>query len=198
MYDFVYFAHSEIYSGYTILPINNVFRPFYVNAFFLVSGYLLFKKQWSESMLSQSVRNWISPMGGRLLISNVMYRLAIPTILFAFINFFPKKIIRGEGIEVKDLLMDTLGGCSLWFTCSLVLVELFIFVILLSRSNKEWIYLIISVLIALIGLFIIDGGVSILGSEDIPWFYKRATIAQFYVICGGVFCKYENQISRIV
>lgn len=60
----VYFAHSEIYSGYTILPINNVFRPFYVNAFFIVSGYLLFKKQWSESMLSQSVRNWISPMGG--------------------------------------------------------------------------------------------------------------------------------------
>lgn len=127
-----------------------------------------------------------------------MYRLAIPTILFALINFFPKKIIRGEGIEVKDLLMDTLGGCSLWFTCSLVLVELFIFVILLSRSNKEWIYLIISVLIALIGLFVIDSGVSILGSEDFPWFYKRATIAQFYVICGGVFCKYENQISRII
>lgn len=60
----VYFAHAEIYTDYTIMPINNVFRPFYVNAFFFVSGYLLFRKQWSESMLSQPVKAWLSPSGG--------------------------------------------------------------------------------------------------------------------------------------
>ena len=60
----VYFAHAEIYTDYTIMPINNVFRPFYVNAFFFVSGYLLFRRQWSESMLKQTLKEWLKPYGG--------------------------------------------------------------------------------------------------------------------------------------
>lgn len=61
---FVYFAHAEIYTDYTIMSVNNVFRPFYVNAFFFVSGYLLFSKQWSKLLINQPARTWIRPNGG--------------------------------------------------------------------------------------------------------------------------------------
>lgn len=128
----------------------------------------------------------------------MLFKLAIPSIIFAFINFFPKKVIRGEGIEMKELLADTLGGCSLWFTCSLVLVELFIFAMLLTRSNRAWGYLVISVLVAMMGLFLINQDTRLLALSDFPWFYKRAMLALLYVVSGGLYFKYEGQIVRIV
>lgn len=39
----VYLCHSEVYSGGKVL-MGNLVHPFYVNAFFFVSGYLFFKK----------------------------------------------------------------------------------------------------------------------------------------------------------
>lgn len=99
---------------------------------------------------------------------------------------------------MKELLADTLGGCSLWFTCSLVLVELFIFVMLLSRSNRTLGYLLTSVIVAMMGLFLINHDTNLLGLSDFPWFYKRAMLALLYVVCGGIYFKYEEQIVRIV
>lgn len=40
----VFLLHSETYYGYGDLQLGIIFRPFYVNAFFFVSGYLLFNK----------------------------------------------------------------------------------------------------------------------------------------------------------
>lgn len=60
----VYLAHAEVYTDYTIITINNVFRPFYVNAFFIVSGYLLFRKQLSQTVVEQGLRDYIGFHGG--------------------------------------------------------------------------------------------------------------------------------------
>ena len=48
----VYLLHSEAYYGYGSVQYGVFFRPFYVNAFFLVSGYLLFRKLLNVSALT--------------------------------------------------------------------------------------------------------------------------------------------------
>ena len=40
----VLFIHTVSYYGYSIPNVANFIHPFYVNAFFLISGYLLFRK----------------------------------------------------------------------------------------------------------------------------------------------------------
>ena len=36
---FVFFAHAELYTDYTIQPVDYFFRTFYVNGFFFVTGF---------------------------------------------------------------------------------------------------------------------------------------------------------------
>ena len=40
--------------------------PFFTNAFFFVSGYLLFRKQLAPNVISQNISNWMSSWGGAL------------------------------------------------------------------------------------------------------------------------------------
>lgn len=60
----VFLNHSEIYYGYTIPNIGAVYRPIFVNTFFLISGYFLFRKQWSDSFMVMPYKEWISTHGG--------------------------------------------------------------------------------------------------------------------------------------
>lgn len=66
---------------------------------------------------------------------NILWRIAIPSVIFALIEFFPKKIIRGEGIEIKDLILETIGGGTYWFTSALVVAELIL--LLLFNTRKK-------------------------------------------------------------
>lgn len=45
---FVFFVHCQLYYG-TIFNFNYYIYPFYVNGFFFISGYLLFRKQLSSN-----------------------------------------------------------------------------------------------------------------------------------------------------
>lgn len=47
----VFLLHSEAYYGYGSVQYGIFLTPFYVNAFFFVSGYLLFRKWLNSSNL---------------------------------------------------------------------------------------------------------------------------------------------------
>lgn len=66
------------------------------------------------------------------MLSNILFRIALPTVIFSTINFFPKKILRGEEIDLWSFAHDTILGGSLWFTCTLTVAELLIFLLLLG------------------------------------------------------------------
>lgn len=51
----VYLLHSEVYYGYGNVQYGVFFTPFYVNGFFFVSGYLLFRKLLNVSALTWGV-----------------------------------------------------------------------------------------------------------------------------------------------
>lgn len=54
----VFFVHSQLYCGYWMGVANVFIHPFYVNAFFFISGYLLFRKQLSEPLVGQKVAEY--------------------------------------------------------------------------------------------------------------------------------------------
>ena len=55
----VFFAHCNHHYGYDMHIINRFIFPFYVNAFFFVSGYLLFRKQLSDPLISQRASEYL-------------------------------------------------------------------------------------------------------------------------------------------
>lgn len=172
------------------------YRPIFVNAFFIISGYLLFRKQWNGSMLALNRKEWTAVYGGGwTLFSNIIYKLAIPTVLFSFINFFPKKILRGQAINISDLFFDTLGGCSIWFTAALAIAEIIIFVILLSRVSKK-VMAILLVIICVIGSFLLSSDFAIV-NKTFPWYYKSGLTACGLLAFGGILSQFPEFMNRI-
>lgn len=60
----VFYSHCSIFYGMSIPLMRNVIEPFYVNAFFFVSGYLLLWKQLSSPKIDETRRTFMKPMGG--------------------------------------------------------------------------------------------------------------------------------------
>ena len=70
----VFFVHCESYYGRT-LSFDNFIYPWYVNAFFFVSGYLLFWKQLSVPKIDENHRTYMLTGGGKVLMFNILYRI---------------------------------------------------------------------------------------------------------------------------
>lgn len=61
----IYFYHTTVYMQFDISnSIHPYYRLFYTNAFFFVSGYLLFSKQLSFPLKSLDFKGWNNAVGG--------------------------------------------------------------------------------------------------------------------------------------
>lgn len=60
----VFLVHTQSYYGKGLGNANLFIHTFYVNAFFFVSGYLLFWKQLSEPKILEDGKTYISAVGG--------------------------------------------------------------------------------------------------------------------------------------
>lgn len=191
----IYIYHTSFYLG---IPSTGyaLYEPFYVNIFFFISGYLLFRQQLSAPAAKQTDRAWKDGEGHRLL-SNIICRIAIPTVIFSMINYFPKKILRGQEIDMWTLCHDTVLGGSLWFTCALTVAELLFFFLLLSRVKHVLFYFACAMLIASAGFYIEQSGVIINGSASVPWCYQKGMIATLYMAAGALFWKIEQYSDRV-
>lgn len=195
---FVFLRHSENYYGQDLGWFDGLYQPFYVNAFFFVSGYLLFWKQLSTPKIEETSKKYLTG-GGRLLFSNVLFRIIIPSIIFAVIEFFPKKLIKGDGLNATDLLIETLGGCTYWFTSALVVAELMFLILLLTRRRNIWFYSIIAFVLSTFGWYLIKTNFSIIGGyPSFPWQYKIGFICMCYLALGGLYWKYEASINKLM
>lgn len=67
----VFLRHSEAYYGKDLGWFDGLFLTVYVNAFFFVSGYLLFWKQLSEPKILEDTENYL--MGGVRFCSSMCY-----------------------------------------------------------------------------------------------------------------------------
>lgn len=195
---FVYFGHSELYYGAYIDPIDYFRLTFNTNAFFFVSGYLLFWKQLTSPRIDADFSEFTFREGGMLkTLGNLLYRIVIPSIIFAFIVFFPKNLLRGDNILVKEFIYDTLGGTTFWFTSALVLAEIILLLLLMTRKKNIWFYVPFCVGFSVLGWYLASNNIDLVnGTSSFPWHYKQALISMAYIAAGGLYWRYESCIRK--
>lgn len=187
----VFFRHSENYYGYHLGRMDSLFLPIYVNAFFFVSGYLLFWKQLSEPRILEGRRHFILTGGGKSLIMNILYRIIIPSIIFSIIEFVPSCLMHGRGIDIGFALYKTIGGGTYWFTSALVVSELILLGLFCSRKRNIWFYVIFCVLLGFAGLVIVRLGIL----QNGLWAWRQGLIALVFLAMGGLYWRYEKEID---
>ena len=192
----IYLYHAEFYCGVGETTLQFFYLPFFTNSFFFVSGYLLLKKQLSAPLILCDRSTWYYAEGGGIsLLKNILFKIAIPSVVFSTLIYFPKRILRGEGVDIYSMLHDTVLGGSLWFTCALVVAELLAFIVLFTRKKSVWWYVFAGILSVFLANAISNTGLKMWESDKIPWQYKSGLIAFFFLACGGLYKKYEAKID---
>lgn len=185
---FVYFYHAENRAHFRFLDRNFdvFFEPFFVNTFFVVSGYLLYKKQEQIYQRVQSVRDWFNEYGVSYL-KNIVFTLMIPSVLFTSILFFPKIFLRRQEFNICIFLEQTIGGGSLWFVAALAVAQFLIFVLLFFRKLSLLLWGLFGVACLLIAVLLHRAGY-----ENAPWYYQSGMCAVFLIWFGALIFKIEK------
>ena len=139
----VFVNHCEFYADSSFFNIRPFYKLFFVNLFFVVSGYLFFRKQLNSPVIDET-RSEYAKGTGRKTLTNVVFRILIPTIIFGLFFFIPKIVIRGEGFDFEYLFMDVFLGNWSWFTSTLFVTEVLLVAMLFFRIKNLWFYLSIS------------------------------------------------------
>ena len=191
----VFLRHSENYYGKNLGWFDGFYLTIYVNAFFFVSGYLLFWKQLSSPKIDEDKALYVSRNGGgKALLNNVIFRIVIPSILFSVIEFFPSCIIQDRGIDIEFALYKTIGGGTYWFTSALAVSELTLLFLLCTRKRNIWFYVTISFVLCLTGLIIVKLGILNFSF----WMWKHGLLAMAFLALGGLYWRYEKQIDNLI
>lgn len=196
----VYFQHTMNRLSFSSLPcsgsISAWYMPFCVNTFFFISGYLLFKKYRKIQFEKLDRKSWNDQYGTPLL-SSIIFKIAIPTVIFSTITLL-KYFIRNDAVFFDfRIIKDTIISPSMWFTSALTISELiFYFIFKFYRSQNFLVYSFISVLLAIIATQLTLSDFTIANDSHIPWRYKSGMIATLFFVSGGIFEKYEHLISK--
>lgn len=188
----VFLRHSENYYGISLGWYDGLYLTIYVNAFFFVSGYLLFWKQLSEPKILESVSKYITG-GGKALFLNILYRIVIPSVIFSVVEFVPSCIIQGRGFDIGFALYKTIGGGTYWFTSALVVSELILLLLFFTRRRNIWFYLVISFSLCIVGLLIVQLGIF----DNGIWAWRQALIALSFLAMGGLYWRYEGLVDKL-
>lgn len=129
---------------------------------------------------------------------NILNRIAIPSILFATIEYIPKNILRGESISVEKFLWEIVGGGTYWFTSALVIAQLILLLILISRYRNIWLYWIVSLAIFASGMYLARHDINFLCLPRDLWLFKHGLYAIAFLTAGGLYWKYETMINKLM
>ena len=186
----VYLLHSALYYGIGELQYGLLFAPFYVNAFFFVSGYLLFYKHLNNSKMNN--REYLKSL------QNIIYRLMIPSLFFSALMFLPKMIFHSAEINTSAFLVNVFGGISYWFTSALLVAQVVLLTLIrILKKYEIWSYLFCSVLLFSCGWYLNDIRTDSSAEAFFPWFWKTGIEYTMIMAFGGLYMKYEKHINVI-
>lgn len=185
----VYLLHSEVYYGFGDIQYGLVFTPFYVNAFFFVSGYLFFSKQLYNSKTNNWGEYWEA-------LQNIIYRLMIPTLIFSAIMFLPKMMFHGTEINISTFLIHVFGGIHYWFTSALLVAQVVLLTMIrIMKRDDIWSYFYCSVLLFACGWYLNNIRTDSSVEAFFPWFWKTGIENTLIMACGGLYMQYEKRIN---
>ncbi|MBE6297052.1 MAG: acyltransferase [Bacteroidales bacterium] len=139
----VYIAHCESFYFPAKDVATFIVTPFYVNTFFFINGYLLFKKQFKNNR----IRNYTLKVEYKKDLCNILFRLAIPTIIFSAIIYIPKN---HGNFDFDRFIYNIFGGTSFWFTSAICVSQITIYTLLLRKRKNIWFYVSCTLLITVI------------------------------------------------
>ena len=94
-------------------------------------------------------------------------------------------------------MYKTIGGCTYWFTAALVVAELLIVGMLLTRIRTVWFYFAISCLLFAFGQLTVTNEWSLFEQyPSLPWQYKNGLYAILFMAFGGLYWKHETSINK--
>lgn len=184
----VYLLHSEFYYGDAGFSYGYALTPFYVNAFFFVSGYLLFGKYMDSSGAVV-----FSKKDCQGLLANVAFRLVVPTLLFSTLIYVPKTMFHGNALSFGQYFRDVWGGTSYWFTSALAVAQVLLAALLSMRRGGMAFYVGTCGLLAFSGEWLRDALPS-----PFPWNWQMGMTATFLMSLGGTYRRHEARIDRAV
>lgn len=185
----VFVNHSEFYADGSFFNIRPFYKLFFVNLFFVVSGYLFFRKQLNSPVIDETRTDYLKGTGRKTL-TNIVFRILIPTIIFGLIFFVPKIVIRGTGFDIPYLIKDVFLGNWSWFTSTLFISELLLVAMLFSRIKYLWFYLSISAIAWGLIIFISH-------ESNFIWHWQSGVCALVPLSLGGAFYLVEEKLDRI-
>lgn len=187
----VYFAHCVFFTTDDDI-LKKAVAPFYVNTFFFVSGYLLYKKYLQPGVID----NFSFPTYWNC-IKTCIYRIIIPSIIFSSIVYVPKALFHNQEIDFYQFILNTIGGCGFWFTASLAVAQIVIFTLFLTKEKNILFYLAITA-----GIFIAIQTLCDFTPKPahyyFPWYWRTGLAYTFIITLGGVHYIYENKINRFL
>ena len=187
----VYLLHSEAYYGFGDIQYGMLITPFYVNAFFFVSGYLMFNKYLNVSALGNNLV-YVKAL------QNIVFRLMIPSLFFSAVMFVPKMLFHSAEVSVPAFLLYVLGGISYWFTSALSVAQIVLLLLVMSLKRKDiWSYMWCSVLLFALGWYLNDIRTDTSADAFFPWFWKTGLEYTLIMALGGIYMKYENHIHAM-
>ncbi len=190
----VFFRHCEHYYGFKLGRFDSLYLTIYVNAFFFVSGYLLFWKQLTEPKILENRKIYIQQGGGKALFFNILYRIVIPSFLFSIIEFVPSCLIQVRDINFGYALLKTIGGGTYWFTSALVVAELILLCLFVTRNKNIWFYTIVCFTLGFVGLIIVRLGIL----QNGIWAWRQGLISMVFLALGGLYWRYEKLIDNLM
>lgn len=171
----VYFYHSEN-SGMENLEYSYFFRPFFLEFFFFISGYL---------MLIPGKRLDIKHK-----LNSILSKMIWPYFVFTTIIWVPKMIKHGRDIDIASYFVDVFGGTASWFIAALIVAELMI--LLLSCFLKDTRqYLIVGILTFAAAMVL-----KIYFPEPQPWYYKSGMMGILFMSIGGCYRYYQDKLEH--
>lgn len=182
----VYFYHCECYLGFNKSEIYHFYSPFFINAFFFITGYLIFRKELSKGILSSGANN-LRDESYRYL-ANVFFRITIPTLIFASCLYLPKVVL---GMKV-DFVNDVLLGGASWFTTSLSVAEVIILFLLMTRLRNIWFYVLATTILLPLAIWLSLTGVTNL------YYFQSGLSATVLIALGGLYYSYETILDRVL
>ena len=128
----------------------------------------------------------------------MLFKIAIPSTLFAAIEFIPKNVLKGNGFDTTAFMWETLGGCTYWFTSALIVAELILLLLLLTRQKHIWVYAVIALALFFVGNYMATEHINLCGLSRDPWMFKWGLLALPFLAAGGLYWRYEEQIHRLL
>ena len=184
----VYLYHSETRSRYFIDGLDKFYKPFFVNLFFILSGYLLYFSQTKKELINLTSKEWFA-QSGRKMLSNILYKICIPTILFSAIMYAPKMLIRLKGVSLSNFIEQVVFGHTMWFTWALAVGELLLFLLLFWRRVSLRFVISFGCLCALLALTLSQ----FFNLPNFPWFYQAGFFSVFYFSIGALYLSLEKK-----